>query len=232
MDVWRERLTSAKGFLHEAEDLVEEAKRDLIETLYALGANTPLGARVEVVNDLYWNYPELKASDIALAFGYEPGKITHGNVIRPFYSADLACPTCGVPHEATSRNKLAELRRDARKEPHWHGGHPSECESCRNIRFAERDEQWEAERQARADRLHALRTMPYQEYLQSPEWQAKRQKKLRSAGFRCELCNMANTVLDVHHRTYERRGDEYHRDLIVLCRDCHAKFHDKIETVQ
>jgi hypothetical protein len=33
--------------------------------------------------------------------------------------------------------------------------------------------------------------------------------------------------LDVHHRTYERVGQEQLRDLIVLCRTCHSRYHDK-----
>lgn len=74
-------------------------------------------------------------------------------------------------------------------------------------------------------RLELLRTMPYQAYLQTPEWEAKRLKALRRADHHCELC-FADQTLHVHHKTYERRGDERLSDLIVLCDRCHARFHD------
>lgn len=69
------------------------------------------------------------------------------------------------------------------------------------------------------------RTMPYRDYLQTPEWQATRGSALRRAGYRCQLCNGRDGPLDVHHRTYARRGNEAAEDVIVLCRTCHALFH-------
>lgn len=74
-------------------------------------------------------------------------------------------------------------------------------------------------------RLELLQTMPYKAYLQTPEWEAKRLKALRRADHHCELC-FADQTLHVHHKTYERRGDERLSDLIVLCDRCHARFHD------
>jgi hypothetical protein len=73
-----------------------------------------------------------------------------------------------------------------------------------------------------------LRRMPYGEYLQTPHWQHKREEKLRAMGYRCQLCNRASSeaALDVHHRTYERRGEERDEDLTVLCRECHYRHHE------
>lgn len=68
-----------------------------------------------------------------------------------------------------------------------------------------------------------LHTMPYEDYLKTPEWAKKRNKALRFANYRCQLCNTQND-LTVHHRTYERRGYELMGDLIVLCKDCHDTF--------
>ena len=65
--------------------------------------------------------------------------------------------------------------------------------------------------------------MPYQQYLQTPEWFARRTAALRRAGYRCQLCNRTGR-LEVHHRTYERRGNESPEDLIVLCDECHRTF--------
>lgn len=74
------------------------------------------------------------------------------------------------------------------------------------------------------NRAHQLRTMPYKEYLKTPEWQKRRKAKLKEAKHRCQLCNDGGT-LNVHHRTYENRGNEPLSDLIVLCEPCHERFH-------
>lgn len=68
--------------------------------------------------------------------------------------------------------------------------------------------------------------MPYKEYLQTPHWKRKREEKVRAAGRRCQLCNRDSVSLNVHHRTYERLGEELDEDLTVLCRDCHSTFHE------
>lgn len=71
----------------------------------------------------------------------------------------------------------------------------------------------------------SLQTMPYSEYLKTPEWQERRIKHLKKSDYRCQLCNMKSVTLNVHHRTYERRGHERDEDLIVLCQECHEIFH-------
>jgi 5-methylcytosine-specific restriction endonuclease McrA len=75
-----------------------------------------------------------------------------------------------------------------------------------------------------------LRRMPYKEYLQTEHWQKVRQTALDHAKHRCQLCN-ASERLQVHHRTYERRGCEELIDLTVLCSYCHAKHHDKLRPI-
>lgn len=93
---------------------------------------------------------------------------------------------------------------------------------CPEIPFDELDDEevwpaWEA-------REEALRTMPYLDYLQTPEWAERRRGALRRAGHACETCG-AQGRLHVHHRTYERRGKEWVDDLVVLCEDCHLAVH-------
>lgn len=76
-------------------------------------------------------------------------------------------------------------------------------------------------------RIQELRAMPYEEYLLTPEWQEKRQQALERADYRCQLCYSPDQ-LNVHHRTYKRRGNEDRGDLTVLCRACHERFHDRM----
>jgi 5-methylcytosine-specific restriction endonuclease McrA len=78
----------------------------------------------------------------------------------------------------------------------------------------------------RAIYLHGLTTMPYDAYLQTPEWKARAHEVKLLRGNRCEDCG-ATTNLEAHHLTYERRGHEASDDLRVLCRECHAKTHGR-----
>lgn len=67
--------------------------------------------------------------------------------------------------------------------------------------------------------------MDYNEYLNSYEWEKRRQQTLKLWGDRCTLC-YGSENLQVHHRTYIRLGDELQTDLIVLCDDCHKRHHE------
>lgn len=66
----------------------------------------------------------------------------------------------------------------------------------------------------------------YSSYLETSHWENIRNLKLKEAEYKCQLCSKKDVKLHVHHNTYERIGDEDMNDLIVLCEDCHKKFHD------
>ncbi len=68
----------------------------------------------------------------------------------------------------------------------------------------------------------------YHEYLKSETWKERSKQAKENAGWKCQLCNKEG-VLHTHHRTYENLGHEKDGDLIVLCSDCHAKFHNKVK---
>jgi 5-methylcytosine-specific restriction endonuclease McrA len=76
------------------------------------------------------------------------------------------------------------------------------------------------------NRRARLRTMPYRDYLRTPEWRSRRKWKLQQAGYRCQATACGSrTRLQVHHLTYARRGEEALSDLMVLCDDCHRQVH-------
>lgn len=77
-------------------------------------------------------------------------------------------------------------------------------------------------------RIIELRSMPYGEYLKTREWAEKREQALERDRRRCRLCNTYDN-LQVHHRTYQRRGNEDLDDLTTLCKSCHEHFHQKVE---
>jgi 5-methylcytosine-specific restriction endonuclease McrA len=72
-----------------------------------------------------------------------------------------------------------------------------------------------------------LRAMPYKKYLETDHWANVRKEALKRAGHRCMICNGVQ-FLQVHHRTYERRGQELPEDVICLCGNCHQKFHGRL----
>lgn len=77
------------------------------------------------------------------------------------------------------------------------------------------------------ERLAELRAMPYRLYLRTPEWRRTRAAALVRAGNACSLDVLHTDGLEVHHRTYERLGDELVTDLVVLCHSCHQLHHEQ-----
>lgn len=69
-----------------------------------------------------------------------------------------------------------------------------------------------------------LSKIPYRDYLQTHHWRWIREAALDYYGRACLLCGSIERI-QVHHRTYDRRGHERLCDLTVLCGDCHASYH-------
>lgn len=72
-----------------------------------------------------------------------------------------------------------------------------------------------------------IKNLDYGDFLRTPYWDAVRCKIRYKYKYRCALCNNSQN-LRVHHKTYKHHGYEwfYLEDLILLCDDCHEKFHD------
>jgi 5-methylcytosine-specific restriction endonuclease McrA len=73
-----------------------------------------------------------------------------------------------------------------------------------------------------------IKAMEYKDFLQTPYWKNISEYKKKLANNRCQLCNRGGE-LHTHHRTYSIHGYEIKNldDLVVLCKKCHAKFHNK-----
>jgi len=72
--------------------------------------------------------------------------------------------------------------------------------------------------------INYLKYMPYAEYLKTDHWKNVKKKVFIRVGNKCQLCS-SKINLNVHHNTYENRGEERYEDLIVLCQKCHEIFH-------
>lgn len=66
----------------------------------------------------------------------------------------------------------------------------------------------------------------YTEYLQSPEWQRRADRCKERANYTCQDCGAKDVVLQAHHLTYKRVGNESDSDLVCLCEGCHKERHE------
>ena len=193
--------------------------------------------------DLYWS-----DSDMAGLVSDAYKGVFGGRFVPVVRQMEIDCESCGtkaiVPCSSWTdyKQKVARGR--------WHEGFI--CSGCVERRQIEARRRTDAARRAEVEkhiesivvgdddgRLYLehlrqmpdeerqrLRQMPYDEYLQTEHWrQHLRPYALKLAGGRCQLCN-GGGELHVHHRTYERRGYEDIKDVIVLCKKCHEKHHD------
>jgi 5-methylcytosine-specific restriction endonuclease McrA len=87
-----------------------------------------------------------------------------------------------------------------------------------------RDWRWHAVDQRTEHAIAALRRLPYSSYLRTAHWFRVKTLALKRAHHQCALCPSTDR-LDVHHKSYTRRGFEPPEDVVVLCRECHARHH-------
>lgn len=76
-----------------------------------------------------------------------------------------------------------------------------------------------------SNRLRALGFSSYREYLRSERWQITKTRMFFELKYRCKRCRTKEGPLQLHHRTYERLGQERPTDLFWLCGDCHKFLH-------
>lgn len=70
--------------------------------------------------------------------------------------------------------------------------------------------------------------LQYRKYLESEEWKTLRSFCLLRYGAKCKLCGFESVENDAHHIRYRRSWRETRlEDLIILCRACHTKLHDR-----
>jgi len=82
------------------------------------------------------------------------------------------------------------------------------------------------EQRSRQRRIEARRERQreYRRYLKTDGWKQRRQVALDRAGGFCEDCGLRSN-LEVHHRTYKRKGAEQPGDLVAICPACHKERH-------
>ena len=73
----------------------------------------------------------------------------------------------------------------------------------------------------------------YNQYLESPEWHAKRELVLARDWHECQakLDGCTKAAEHVHHLTYEHLFNEPLFELVAVCRSCHDQIHGKRVTL-
>lgn len=73
----------------------------------------------------------------------------------------------------------------------------------------------------------ALKKLSYDEFLLTFYWDIIKRRMRGLADNRCRVCN-SDSLLNVHHRTYEHHGYEIQNlnDLTVLCEECHTLYYE------
>ncbi|KKL66391.1 hypothetical protein LCGC14_2145460 [marine sediment metagenome] len=182
--------------------------------------------RRELASKIYLANRNIGATDLAIHMGAPPGKPTTKYIKPTLFNGH--CKYCGdnSPIPVSSRGDIKYDKYGMFVELTYRR---HECDKCQNERAEGYRESSKRDQEDNARLMEELRTMPYREYLETDHWENTRRRALNRANYKCEMCN-GKGVLHVHHKTYARRGDEWMADLIVLCKNCHAKFHDKLET--
>ena len=183
-------------------DKLEKKEKETIHFLCGFWAEHITEQRIiNVINIFYWQTKFKFMNELAKAL-----KITGNEVVALYIQPQkLICDDCGK--EILKRSKNAYCS----------------CDNCAELRKKSRGE----EEQEENKRLTLLKTMPYKDYLQTPEWKERSNKHRRSIKNKCQLCNNGGEI-HIHHRDYSFRGEERYNDLLGLCAKCHQKFHQEL----
>jgi len=238
-----QELTDRLGELREN---LRQLERETKETLSLLPAAVLPCATEEETKEsaryFYWNCPKITSQAIKDALGWSDKSYTSlPEYVGPLKLETTCCECNGRAWvEFSSRSDLQAQKK-------WRLSR-TQCHFCRAVEHAKL-EQAAAEAEAEQAKLQQARkqealsrwetetgymtfeeasAIPYAEYLETQHWQNVRKRALRRAEYKCQLCNNGDGILHVHHKTYENLGCEENNDLIVLCENCHQKFHDKL----
>lgn len=70
-------------------------------------------------------------------------------------------------------------------------------------------------------------SVEYKQYIGSESWRARRRQYFAKFGRDCKGCGEQLSRIHVHHKTYERFGNEDLNDLVSVCEACHAMIHQR-----
>jgi hypothetical protein len=215
-DVWIQRVIRT-GLDVERAFAELRAREDAFRAVVGEVEITEEPIRTAAMRALYWGCLTIRPAEIGKAFGIGAEELVRKAGPK---ASGMRCRLCGEEMVARSRAGLRAVT----------AGWQVQCTDCKRRAWEAavlRDAREAEERErAKAARLAVLRSLPYAEYLKTPEWHEKRRAALRHAYYKCQLCGTRAAPLEVHHNCYAHLGCEPLGDLIVLCAECHARHHD------
>jgi len=177
--------------------------------------------RLEIAKYLYWIDVGIPKEEIAFNL-LGINSVEFNKLLNTSFS-DIKCKICLEPIIFKSKQSYKDYLKNLKMN---YGGI---CNNCLEIQLKTHHIESEKQRKeydiSYQSNLNKLKSLPYSEYLQTSHWIEIRNKHLKRSNYKCQICNK-NNKLNVHHRTYERRGEEDYNDLITLCEDCHNLFHN------
>jgi 5-methylcytosine-specific restriction endonuclease McrA len=213
------RSINERNALIDQISLIDDALRDGVRD--AIRSGDDPDERLEIASYFYFHVPLVGVVPIAEALLPDVPTITAQNLYKFVKKPQTNCGSCGVPMQSNvTRTSILSCSEKTLL-----------CHVCVELERRKRSDEWRERQEEQNRMIEYLRTMPYAQYLATNHWAELRQQKLKQAWYRCQLCS-SKGALEVHHRTYERRGNEYLTDLIVLCNGCHSKFHDKLSRAE
>ncbi len=225
-----EQLERLRRKIEETEAVLDQLRQKLKQIPFEIARQVRNDARTETARYLYWMVQDIPSASIAEAFF----NTTVYNLRRlvGIAEGDIPCDRCKQPAPFRSRTHLKEsidaIRKwKASREARYAEGYVILCDTCWDEVKIEREEDDKQYQNTIKMRLLELKSMSYVDYLQSPEWQDRKEDHLEITGNQCQVCNCADQSIDVHHKTNDRRGEEYFEDLLALCDSCRNLLHSQ-----
>ena len=220
IDNYIEKLNLLIKIKDECKKKYEEAKQEIENFPKNISSDEiSQDDRLKLCKFLYWNNPGIPVNImIKELLGLKFHEIT--NYLKNDYN-DIKCEKCSELVIFKSKQNYKDFIK-------YNKGLCNKCEEIERKNKIEYDLKHNAELLLEYNKkVNILKSMNYKDYLKTEHWMKIRIKSLNNAKYSCQICNNKKCQLDVHHKTYERRGEEKYNDLIVLCRDCHSLFHSQ-----
>lgn len=235
----KERIGLLTDLLAELEEKQEAVKKEIIDTVLFVDREE---ITQEVIDWYYWE-SGLSTVPLVKAIGCGNSQQIVKLVTSPM-EVKFSCLICkenNISIKASSRSAITEHKRDHSRLLRHYKYYPNSinvsttkfiCPACLDKHFQKEarriNNKYNTAAKIRVTKTgegQDLENMPYAEYLETNYWKKFAHNARKRAGYECQQCGEKNTLLDVHHLTYERRGKEWPTDVKVLCRSCHAAIH-------
>lgn len=177
-------------------------------------------------NEIYLFYYGYWVSDLSNKYFdlYFNDKICKSSYIKNTLFVHKKCSVCHKDsyHNIENRTNFNDIRQGKCSYCRFDiSKNPFICYECEEKQYKNKKQ---IEEYNQNKEITNLKTIPYKDYLKTDHWKQLRKRILKQSGYKCQLCSSKEN-LNVHHNTYENRGCEKDEDLVVLCGDCHEKFH-------